>query len=145
VSHDYEYTDRMLEALFFIVLTVALGYSDPVINIIQPHAIVSHVPDRARTTSAIEVCRFLAERVGPDLDTGALGGVVHRDIPDENVLHDINTFGILSERSDRDAMCAVTGQVLNKDIRGVWLERNAICECLALLVRHGRCTYHRRW
>ena len=36
---------RMLEALFFIVLSVALSDRDAVIDIVQPHAVVGHVPN----------------------------------------------------------------------------------------------------
>ena len=115
-------TYRMLEALFLIVLSVALSDCDAVIDVIQPHAVVRHVSDRAGTTSSVEVRRLLAEAVGPDLDAGTLGGVVHGNVTDENVLHDMNTCGILSKGSDRDAVCAVAGQVLNKNVGGVGLE-----------------------
>ena len=93
-------TYRMLEALFLIVLSVALSDSNAVIDVVQPHAIVSHVPDRAGTTASLKVCRFLVESVRPNLDASAFGGVVHGDITDEDILHDVNAFGILSERSD---------------------------------------------
>ena len=116
----------MLEALLFIVLSIALSNRDAVIDIVQPHAIVGHVSDRAGTTASLEVCRLLIERVGPDLDASTFGGVVHGDVANKNILHDVNAFGILSERSDRDAVSAVAGQVLNKDVGGVWLERDAI-------------------
>jgi len=112
----------MLEALFFIVLSIALSDRDAVVDIVQPHAIVGHVSDRAGTTASLEVGRLLVECVGPNLDAGAFGGVVHGNVADENVLHDINAFGILSERTDRDAVCAVAGQVLNKNVGSVWLE-----------------------
>lgn len=112
----------MLEALFFIVLSVALSDRDAVIDIVQPHAIVGHVSDRAGTTTSFEVCRFLIEGVGPHFDAGTFGGVVHGDIANENVLDNINAFGILSEGSDRDAVCAVAGQILNKNVCGVGLE-----------------------
>lgn len=112
----------MLEALFLIVLSVALSNRDTVIDVIQPHAIVGHVPDRAGSTASLEVRRFLVESVGPNFDAGTFRGVVHGDIADENVLHDIDTFRILSERSDRDAVCAVAGQILNKNVCGVGFE-----------------------
>ena len=60
----------MLEALFFIVLSVALSDSDAVIDIVQPHAIVGHVSDRTGTTASLKVCRFLVERIGPNFDAG---------------------------------------------------------------------------
>lgn len=102
-------TYRMLEALFFIVLSVALSNRDAIVDIVQPHSIVGHVFDRAGTTASLEICRLLVERVGPDLDASTFGGVVHGDVANKDVLHNINTFRILSERSDRDAVSAVTG------------------------------------
>jgi len=119
-------TNRMLEALFFIVLSVALSDRDAVIDIVQPHAIVGHVSDRAGTTASLEVCRLLVERVGPNLNASAFGGVVHRDVADENILHDIDTLGVLSERSNGDAVCAIARQVLNKNVGSVWLKGYAI-------------------
>lgn len=61
----------MLEALFFIVLSIALGNRDAVIDIVQPHAIVGHVSDRTGTTASLKVYRLLVERVGPNFDTSA--------------------------------------------------------------------------
>jgi len=46
----------MLETLFFIVLPVALSDGDAVIDVVQPHAVVRHVSDRAGTSTSIEVC-----------------------------------------------------------------------------------------
>lgn len=120
-------TYRMLEALFFIVLSVALSNRDAIVDVVQPHSIVGHVFDRAGTTASLEVCRLLVKRVGPDLDASTFGGVVHGDVANKDVLHDVNAFGILSEGSDRDTVSAVAGQVLDKNVCGVWLERDAIC------------------
>jgi hypothetical protein len=115
-------TYGMLEALFFIVLSVTLSNRDTVIDIVQPHAIVGHVSDRAGTTASLEVCRLLVECVRPNLDASALGGVVHGDVADEDVLHDVDTLGVLSERSNGDAVCAIARQVLDKNVGSVWLE-----------------------
>lgn len=98
----------MLEALFFIVLSIALGDSDSVVDIVQPHGIVGHIPDRAGAAASFQIVRLLAEGVRPYLDSGALGRVVHRHVADEDVLHNINALRILPERSDRYAVCTVT-------------------------------------
>lgn len=134
----------MLEALFFIVLSVALSNRDAVINIVQPHAIVGHISDRAGTTASLEVCRLLVERIRPNLDASTFGGVVHGDVADENVLHDINTLGILSEGSHRDAVSAIAGQVLNENVCSVWLEGDAICTGQHCSFDAGVETYHHR-
>ena len=115
-------TYRMLKALFLVILAVTLGDCDTIVDIVQPHAIVRYVSDRAGTTASLEVCRFLVESVGPNLDASAFGGVVHGDVADENILHDVDTFRILSEGSDRDAVRAVAGQVLDEDVGSIWLE-----------------------
>lgn len=134
----------MLKALFFIVLSVALSDRDAVVDIVQPHSIVGHISDRAGTTASLEVCRLLVERIRPNLDASTFGGVVHGDVADENVLHDINTLGILSERPDRDAVSAIARQVLNKDVGRVWFEGDAVCNSQYCSFDKGIETHHRR-
>lgn len=119
-------THGMLKALFLIVLTVALSDGDTIVDIVQPHAVIRHISDRARAATSLQVGRLLAKVIRPDFDAGTFRRVVHRYVADEDVLHDVNAFGVLTERSDRDAVRAVARQILHKDVRGVRLEGDAI-------------------
>ena len=85
----------MLEALLLVVLAVTLRDCDAVIDIVQPQAVVRHIPDRAGAAAALEVGGLGAEGVRPHFDAGAFGGVVHGDVAHEDVLHYVDAVGVL--------------------------------------------------
>lgn len=78
VSHDLASreamagTHRMLETLILVVLAVALSDSDTVVDIVQPHAVIRHISDRARAATPLQVGRLLAKVIRPNFDASTL-------------------------------------------------------------------------
>jgi hypothetical protein len=62
----------MLEALILIVFSVALGDSDAIVNVVQPHAILGDIPDRVRAATSIQSLENSVEVVRPYFDASAL-------------------------------------------------------------------------
>jgi len=103
-----------------------LGDFDGVIDVVDAHGVVGDVVDAAFATAALEVTGECGGRAWPDFDAGAVAGVGHGNVVDEDVLDDIGFCGVLAQRADTDAVAAVALQVLHKDVGGVWLEGDAV-------------------
>lgn len=96
-----------------ILLAVALCDFDGVVDVVDVHGVVGDVVDTAFAASALEVSRKCGGGAGPHFDAGAVAGVGHGDVVDEDVLYYVGLGGILAERSNTDAMTSVALQVLN--------------------------------
>ncbi len=64
---------RVLETLLLVVLAVALRDGEPVVDVVQKHAVVGDVADKAASTASCQRGRFLRVRVGPHFDACAFG------------------------------------------------------------------------
>lgn len=116
----------MLETPRLVVLTVTLCDGDAIVDVVEPHILVGHIPDEASATSAREGLALLAELVGPDLDAGAFRGIVHVHVLDENILDVVHSFWVLPEAADGYSMCAVAPHMLNEDVGAVALYAHAV-------------------
>lgn len=64
---------RMLEALVFIILAIALRDRQSVVHVIENHAVVGDVAHEAASAAAGQGCGFLRVCVGPYFDARAFG------------------------------------------------------------------------
>jgi hypothetical protein len=60
------------------------------------------------------------------LDTSTILSIAHIDVADVDILHDVSFLGILSQRPDRNSMRPITIEIVDIDIRRIWLEGHAI-------------------
>lgn len=107
-------------------MAVALRDLNGIIDIVNLKVLKGDVSDPPRATAALEVARQCRGRVGPDLDAGAVGGVVHADVGRHDVLDDVVGARILAQRADGDAVGAVAEEGLDEDVGGVGLEGDTV-------------------
>jgi hypothetical protein len=98
-----------------VLLSVALGHLDSIIDIPDGHGVVGNVLDTARATSTLQVGRQGRGNTRPDLDASTIldialvftrhehsishntyRGIEHRNVVDENVLNDIDFVLVLA-------------------------------------------------
>lgn len=104
---------RVLQAERQVLLAVALVDLDGVVDVVDHHAAIGDVADAAVATAALQVARERRGRVGPHLDSRAVGRVVHRHVAHPDVLDDVVRAGVLAQRPDADAVRAVAEEVLH--------------------------------
>ena len=109
-----------------VLLAIALGDFNGVVDIVDAHGIVGDVVDAALATAALEVAGEGCGRAWPDFDASAVAGVGHGDVVDEDILDNVSLCGVLAKRADTDAVAAVAQQVLHEDVGGVGLEGDAV-------------------
>jgi hypothetical protein len=109
-----------------VLLPVALGDFDSVVNVVENHAVVGDVLDSTGTTSALKVTGKSGRSTRPDLDARTVGSIRHANIVHIDVLNDIDFAGILPQATNTDTMTAVADKILHDDIRAIRLERNAV-------------------
>lgn len=107
-------------------MAVALRDFDGVVDVFDGHGVVGDVVDSSSAAAALEIARHGGLSAGPDLDAGTVAGVGHGDVVNKDVFYDISLCGILSERTDTDAVTAIAFQVLDQDVGAVGFERDAI-------------------
>lgn len=96
-----------------VLLTVALGDFDGIIDVVDVHGVVGDVVDTAFATTALQVTRESGGGARPDFDASAVAGVGHGDVVDEDVLYNVGLGSVLAEGADTDAVTTVTLQILN--------------------------------
>jgi hypothetical protein len=79
-----------------VLLTIALSDLDSVVDIVDAHGVVGDVVDTAFATTSLEVAGEGCGRAWPDLDAGAVAGVGHGDVVDEDVLYNIGFCRVLT-------------------------------------------------
>jgi hypothetical protein len=109
-----------------VLLTIALSNFNGVIDVVDTHGIVGDVVDASFATAALEVAGEGCGGAWPDFDAGAVAGVGHGDVVDEDIFYNVGFCGVLSERTDTDAVTAVALQVLHENVGGVGLEGDAV-------------------
>lgn len=116
----------ILQAQRDVALTVALRNLNRIVDIVDEHAVKGNVVDLARAAASLQVARQGRGRVWPDLDARGIRGVVHADVGDVDVRHNVVFAHVLAERTDRDAVRAVAPKRLDENVGGVWLEGDAV-------------------
>jgi len=109
-----------------VLLPVALGNFDGVVDVFDYHAIIRDVPDRTAATSTLKIAGKGGRSARPNLDTRAIGSIRHTDIVHVDVLNKVDLAGILAQATNTDAVAAVANQILHDNVGAVGLERNAI-------------------
>jgi hypothetical protein len=71
----------------------------------------------------LEICI----RARPHLDAGAVAGVAHGNVVDEQILDNVSHVDVLAKRTDTNAVGAVADKALNNNIGAIGLEGNAVC------------------
>lgn len=117
---------RKLIAGSEILLAVALGNLDGIVDVTDLHRVVGDVVDTALATTALKVAGKGSGRTGPDFDAGTVAGVGHRDVVYEDVLDDISLGGVLTQGANRDTVAPVALQILDEDVGAVGLERDTV-------------------
>ena len=109
-----------------VLLAVALSDFNGVVDVLDEHAVVGDVVDAAGASTALEVTGESSGRSRPHLDACTVGSILHCDVGDEDVLHDVGLAFVLAERADTDAVASITVQVLDNDLGAVGLEADAV-------------------
>lgn len=107
-------------------MTVALCDLDGVSDIVNVHAIVGDVVDASVAAAALKITRKRGRCVRPDLDAGAVAGVVHADVGHVDVLHDIVLANVLAKGTNANSVGAIAPEGFDQDVGGVGLERHTI-------------------
>ena len=87
---------RELVASSQVLLTITLGDFDGVIDVVDAHGVVGDVVDAAFATTALKVTGECCGRAWPDLNAGAVAGVGHGNVVDEDVLDNVGFCGVLA-------------------------------------------------
>jgi len=109
-----------------VLLAVALGDFDGVVDVAKHHAVVSNVGDGTGAAAPLQVVGERGGDAWPDFDAGAVRGVGHADVVRVNVLHDVDFPEILAKAAHANAVAAVADEVLDNDVGAVRLEGDAV-------------------
>lgn len=96
-----------------VLLPVALGDLNGIVDVVDDEILKGDVADPARASAALEVAGHGTGGVGPDFDAGAVGGVVHGDVGGHDVLDYVVGAGVLAQGADGDAVGAVAEEGLD--------------------------------
>lgn len=109
-----------------VPLAVALINEDRKVVVEVLKGVVGHVANVACAAAATQAGLEVRLGAWPDLETGPRGRVGQRHVVDVQVLHDIELFGILAQRANRNTMGRVALETLYQDVRAVGLKSDAV-------------------
>lgn len=110
-----------------VLLAVALGDLDGVVDVVDGEVLVGDVADAAGAAAALQVAGHGGGGVGPDLDPRAVRGVVHADVGAHDVLDNVEGARVLAQGADGDAVRAVAEEGLDEDGGRIGFEGDAVC------------------
>lgn len=130
-----------------VLLAVALGDLNGIVDVLDGHGVVGDVLHTARATATLQVGRQSRSDTGPDLDASTILDILsayaphcpnrrifcetyrcveHGDVVDQDVLNDVDFVLVLAQRTNGDTVRAVAVEVLNDDVGAVGLEGNTV-------------------
>lgn len=128
-----------------VLLSVALGDLDGVVDVLDGHGVVGNILDTTRAASALQVSRQCRGNTRPDLDASTIldvvlaftqheqsvtrntyRGIEHRNVVNENVLNNIDFVLVLAQGTNGDTVRAVAMEVLDDNVGAVGLEGDAV-------------------
>ena len=119
-------TYRELVTEIRVGLAVALGECDGPVIALMVECIPCHILHTTEAATPIEVVLEVSLDAGPDLDTGTIAGVGHRNIVNVEILHNIHPALVLAKRTDTNTVRTSAVQVLNHNIGAIRFKGDAI-------------------
>lgn len=116
----------VLQAQRQVLLAIALGDFNGIVDIVNNHPVVCDVVHNAGAAAALQIARERRRRVGPHLDARAIAGIVHANVGHIDVFDNVVFAHVLAQRADADAVRAVAPETLDEDVGGVGFEGDAV-------------------
>lgn len=120
-----------------VALAVALGDFNGIVDIVNEHAVKGDIVDTAVAAAALQVARERRGRVGPDFNAPAVGGAVHANVADPDILDNVVLADILAQAADRNTVAARARQGLDEHVGAVGLEGDAVVAVVDDRVHNG--------
>lgn len=116
----------MFLAKRLVLLAVALRDGDGAVVVNAVKGVIRDISNVAKTASTVQELLEAGLDAGPDLYAGKVAGVGHGNIVHVQILDNISLIGVLTKRTNGDAVGAGAVQVLDDNICAVRFEGYAI-------------------